>query len=133
MCELYINYVLRDETSADQVASTIVHEAQHARLHRLGIRYVHDQRARIEHACYRAERGFGLRLPEGQTVVGQAEAGMALDPQVFSDQARLEAKARALLALPGPKWFARHSAELMRRKARTLAEAGLSKDEPAPS
>src|SRR5882672_5312369 len=50
-CVLDERYVADSATSVEQIASTIVHEATHARLERYGIRYQEDQRARIEAIC----------------------------------------------------------------------------------
>jgi hypothetical protein len=45
---LFFKYVLSSETAVTDVASTLVHEAQHARLWRLGFSYEEMERARIE-------------------------------------------------------------------------------------
>ncbi len=63
-CGLHQPWVANDSTSPERVAGTIVHEAMHARLGRLGVR---DQtNERCERACWRAELTFLRRLP-GQT------------------------------------------------------------------
>src|SRR2546427_9194317 len=46
------------QTSAARLASTLVHEATHARLDRLGFRYAAERRARIEGICFRREIAF---------------------------------------------------------------------------
>ena len=96
LCELYVGWVKRDDVSPETVASTIVHEAEHARLWRLGFRYTPDVQDRIERICHRAERVFGKRLPEGAVVVAQAEAGMQWDAHFYSHEQRAVRKRIAL-------------------------------------
>ena len=62
--EISESYVLSGQTCAAELACTIVHEAQHARLQKLGLTYRRSDRARVERICVRAEYGFFLRLPE---------------------------------------------------------------------
>jgi hypothetical protein len=63
-CVLDERYVADSAASVEQIASTIVHEATHARLERLGIRYKEELRARIEAICFRRELAFAVRLPD---------------------------------------------------------------------
>lgn len=63
-CVLDERYVTNSATSVEQIASTIVHEATHARLERCRIAYNEDQRARIEAVCFRRELAFAVRLPD---------------------------------------------------------------------
>jgi hypothetical protein len=63
-CVLDERYVADSATSVEQIASTIVHEATHARLERYGIRYQEDQRARIEAICFRRELALAVRLSD---------------------------------------------------------------------
>jgi hypothetical protein len=65
--------------TAEQVASSVVHEGVHARLRRGGRRVPRDLIAWEERLCRRAELGFGLRLPNGDAVVERARASLALD------------------------------------------------------
>jgi hypothetical protein len=88
LCELYVDWVKREDVSPEIVASAIVHEAEHARLWRLGFRYAPELHARIERLCHRAERVFGKRLPNGAAVVAQAEAGMLLDAHFYGRDQR---------------------------------------------
>src|SRR5713101_6929819 len=57
-CELDTRYVLADTSQPEVIASTIVHEATHARLRRSGIGYEEDLRPRVEAVCYRAQIAF---------------------------------------------------------------------------
>jgi hypothetical protein len=72
------------EFSAAQVASSILHESVHARVHEMGLRLRFDPRrrdmAREERLCRRAEIAFGLALPAalGAPVVERAAAALML-------------------------------------------------------
>jgi len=61
-CELDLRYVLREGTVPADLASTLVHEATHARLAVFG--YSEPIRARVEAACRGQERAFAERLPQ---------------------------------------------------------------------
>lgn len=63
-CELDLRYVLREDVAPADIASTIVHEATHARLAPLG--YAEDMRRRVEAACRNQERAFAQRLPQAE-------------------------------------------------------------------
>jgi len=65
----------RDFTPA-QIAATILHEAMHARLHRLGFPLEMDDRARQERFCRRAEIEFGRAVPGGESIVERAMAAL---------------------------------------------------------
>lgn len=62
-CQLDLRYVLREDVTPADIASTIVHEATHARLAPLG--YAEEIRRRVEAACRSQERAFAQRLPQG--------------------------------------------------------------------
>lgn len=63
--------------TAEQVASSIVHEAVHARLRRGGRTVPRDLIAWEERLCRKAELAFGLRIPDGDAVVQRARAALA--------------------------------------------------------
>jgi hypothetical protein len=123
MCELSFFAVVRDGYAAAELASSIVHEAQHGRLLRLGFGYDARLRGRIERLCYRAERAFGGRLPDGAEIVERASAGMALDASHFTAVARSEAQAAAFERLEGPRWLMRLFASSLRRRAQRAQRA----------
>lgn len=58
--------------SPAQVAATFLHEAMHARLHRLGFPLDYPDRARHERFCRRAELEFGCIVPGGGPIVARA-------------------------------------------------------------
>ncbi|MEJ2378890.1 MAG: hypothetical protein P8Y71_27060 [Pseudolabrys sp.] len=112
LIELDDGYVQDLQTTAEEVASTIVHEAQHARLCRLGFGYETGIRNRIERLCFLSQRIFGLRLPCGETVLDTADSWLNSDiGQHFSDDALTEAHVEAnferLEELGCPKWIQR--------------------------
>jgi hypothetical protein len=87
-CKLDKRYVLRDSTTPEMIASVIVHEATHARIHRRGIGFPEHLRVGIEDACFRQEWLFGNKLPNGGEVRAQAERYLAAPPPDFGDVAR---------------------------------------------
>jgi hypothetical protein len=54
-CRLDKRFVLHDVVDPELIAAVIVHEATHARLHRLGVAYAEQQRPRIDAICVRRE------------------------------------------------------------------------------
>jgi hypothetical protein len=60
------DFVLDEDTLAEELASTIVHEVTHARLGQVGISSKTHSRARCERICHLAERNFAARLPESE-------------------------------------------------------------------
>jgi hypothetical protein len=72
-CELDVRFVLAATSSPAVIASTIVHEATHARLLRRRIGYEEKQRARVEAVCFRAELAFAKKLPDGADAIEHAE------------------------------------------------------------
>ena len=88
------------EFTPAQVASSILHEGVHARVHRMGVRPVDANRAREERLCRRAELAFGRALPPelGAPVVERAEATLAYDDAAVApvvDWAEAHQKMRA--------------------------------------
>ncbi|WP_316189481.1 MULTISPECIES: hypothetical protein [unclassified Bradyrhizobium] len=61
-CLLDERIVASETTTVEWIASAIVHEATHARLEKLGIRYQEAARQRIERICARRELDFARRL-----------------------------------------------------------------------
>ncbi|HLY44435.1 MAG TPA: hypothetical protein VKQ73_02555 [Stellaceae bacterium] len=83
MCVLDERYVLAETTQPEQIASTIVHEATHARLIGCGIGYQPEMRARVEAACFRRQRVFAARLPNGDQAREEAERRLTGYPSEF--------------------------------------------------
>ena len=89
MCVLDERFVLADTTTPEQIASTIVHEATHARLMNCGIAYEPERRARVEAACFRRERAFADKLPNSEVVKEDAERSLTgYPPDYWTDESR---------------------------------------------
>ena len=66
-CVLDERFVLLETTTLERIASTIVHEATHARLDRWGTSYNDEkERSRIEAICLRRELNFIAKLPHSE-------------------------------------------------------------------
>lgn len=112
-CVLDERYVLQEATTVEEIASTIVHEATHARLERRGIQYVEKQRRRIEAVCIRRELNFVAKLPHAKPL--QAARAYALEwctggeHDFFSDSnfatRHEEGSVEGLRYLGAPEWL----------------------------
>ncbi|HEX5830469.1 MAG TPA: hypothetical protein VFY16_05765 [Gemmatimonadaceae bacterium] len=80
-CLVELTFVVNRDFTASQVASTILHEAMHARLHRLGFPLEMADRARQERFCRRAEIELGERVPDGAPILTRARASLALEDE----------------------------------------------------
>jgi hypothetical protein len=78
ICLVELTFVVNPGFSEAQVAATILHEAMHARLHRLGVAVGSADRARQERFCRRAEVEFGRLVPGGERMVQRALGSRAL-------------------------------------------------------
>ncbi|HEV2642405.1 MAG TPA: hypothetical protein VGT98_06850, partial [Candidatus Elarobacter sp.] len=58
-CLIELTFTVNPDFTEAQVASSIVHEGMHARIHAMGVSYVPDQRPREERMCREAELAFG--------------------------------------------------------------------------
>lgn len=80
-----LTFLARRDITAAPVASSILHEGVHARVHAFRARVMRGDAggdmAREERLCRRAELAFGLSLPPelGAPVVERARASLALD------------------------------------------------------
>lgn len=81
-CMVELTFLARRDIGPATVASTIVHEGMHARVHRMGVSEVRD-RAHEERICRRAELEFGQALPPeiGAPVVERARESLDLADQ----------------------------------------------------
>jgi hypothetical protein len=110
-CELDSRFVLAETSSLEMIASTIVHEATHARLRRCGIGYETKLRARVEAVCARRELAFANKLPNGGQVRESAERLLELcaDDGYWSNTAfeerYVEGSIEAMRHLGVPDWL----------------------------
>lgn len=79
-CMTELTFLARRDITAAPVASSILHEGMHARVHAMGLHPASRDIAREERLCRRAELEFGLALPPalGAPVVERAAAGLEL-------------------------------------------------------
>lgn len=77
-CLVELTFAVNREFTASQIAATILHEAMHARLHRVGFPLAMADRARQERFCRRAEIEFGRAVPDGRPIVERALAAVDL-------------------------------------------------------
>jgi len=80
-CMVELTFLARRDIGPATVASTIVHEGMHARVHRMGVKEDARDRASEERICRRAELEFGQALPTaiGAPVVQRALESLELD------------------------------------------------------
>lgn len=79
-CMTELTFLARTDITAAPVASSIVHEGMHARMHMMGVHPYSRDAAREERICRRAELDFGRSLPPGlgAPVVERAVASLEL-------------------------------------------------------
>ncbi|MCY7379946.1 MAG: hypothetical protein LH467_11515 [Gemmatimonadaceae bacterium] len=79
-CMTELTFLARTDITAAPVASSILHEGMHARVHAMGVSPVDRDMAHEERICRRAELAFGLSLPLdlGRPVIERAEASLRL-------------------------------------------------------
>jgi hypothetical protein len=112
-CTLDRDFVVAEGSSPELIASTIVHEATHARLDLCGIDYKEELRSRIEAVCFRREIAFAKKLPDGEHVRAQAARSLEFyaDPKVWTNVAMAEHNAKAVVEklrqLGVPEWVLR--------------------------
>ncbi len=82
-CLVELTFLARRDIGPETVASTIVHEGMHARVHRMSLSEASRDRAREERICRRAELEFGQSLPSdiAAPVLERALASLQLGDQ----------------------------------------------------
>jgi hypothetical protein len=78
-CLLELTFMANESFNDAQVASSLVHEGVHARVHAMGVADFPGRAAKEERLCRRAEIEFGRATPGGEPVVERALAALALD------------------------------------------------------
>src|ERR1700682_3167663 len=113
-CVLDERFVLLETTTLEEIASTIVHEATHAKLERWGINYDENQRSRIEAVCLRRELNFIASLPNSEPLrekIAHTLEWCGSDHGYFSDvsfqQRDDQGNAETLRYLGTPDWLIR--------------------------
>jgi hypothetical protein len=116
-CVLDRNYFCQDKISASRMALTIVHEATHARLCKLKIKYTEDIRERVERICIKSEIAFAKRLPDGQKLVEMAESKLKRSKSFYTDAQHQQRNLDALAELRKKNWLARILYPIVKHKA----------------
>jgi hypothetical protein len=113
-CILDDRYIVDSTVTVEHIASTIVHEATHARIERHGIKYNQELRTRIEAVCFRREMAFAARLPNGaelQQGIKRCLDWCTANPDEFTDTQFRErdeaAGTEELRYLEAPDWLIR--------------------------
>lgn len=109
-CLVELTFSVNPEFSTSQIASTIVHEAMHARLDRRGVAFTREIAARHERFCRRAEVELGMSLPDGEPIVERALASLAASdedvaPVIDWNVASRRVAQADLDALNAPQWL----------------------------
>lgn len=128
-CTLDERYVLNETMTLERIASTIVHEATHARLESWGIIYEEKSRYRIEAICLRREHNFLTKLPDSGLMQEEIERTLewcGSDQTYLSDASFRDRKDQGeidtLRYLKAPDWFVQFAVWLIRRRrSRTSA------------
>jgi hypothetical protein len=122
-CALDERYVLNETMTLERIASTIVHEATHARLEGWGILYLEAMRIRIESICLRRELNFRAKLPDSEPLqdeIVRALEWCASDPDFYSDKnfwwRHQEGEVETLRYLNVPHWLIRWAMWLIHRR-----------------
>lgn len=99
-CMTELTFLARTDITVAPVASSILHEGMHARIHAMGVQPSPDSSAREERICRRAELAYGRALPAelGAPVIERALASLAMGdtdvaPTIDWDQARRRQRA----------------------------------------
>ncbi len=117
LVELNVRDVLGPQGGPEWLACILIHEAQHARLFRLGFGYDQRIRARIEALCYRAERIFAHALPNGRELAAEAQSFLDRDlDYAHSSEGHFHARMRALRHEGCPEWLVRIVEWIARRR-----------------
>jgi hypothetical protein len=80
-CLVELTFTVNPAHTLEEIASSIVHEATHARVARMCGPLPQEQRAREERLCRQAELEFGLALPNGAGVVERARLALRMSDQ----------------------------------------------------
>jgi hypothetical protein len=131
VCELWYRYVLLTRTTPADLASTIVHEAQHARLARLGFKFEDPYKERMEYLCFKASRNFGLRLPDGTELIRDVDYALTSGKRLtHTTTSLLRARVAALYRTGGPLWWKNLLRRGMVKRARKELHARLRRKDP---
>jgi hypothetical protein len=122
-CVLDERFVLHESTTLERIASTIIHEATHARLEGWGISYDEKERVRIEAICLRRELNFLAKLPHSEPLQEEIRSTLewcAGSHDYFADasfqQRDEEGQFEVLRYLGVPDWLVSFLMRIVRRR-----------------
>ena len=98
-CLVELTFTVNPDFSDAEVAATILHEAMHARLDRLGFPLEMQDRARQERFCRRAEIEFGMLVPGGEKVIARAQQTIQLTDEEVAPTIDPELAAQRIAAV----------------------------------
>ena len=116
-CNIDVKFLVNPATSIPEIAATLLHEAQHARLYRLGVRYRPGIWERTEALCLRAEIAFLETLPGVEAATQRRRELKADIPRWWDPKQRLDRGLADLRTLGTPEWLVRAVDRLARKRA----------------
>jgi hypothetical protein len=128
MCILDRDFYCHNNASASRMTLTIVHEATHARLCKLKIKYTEDIRDRVERICIKSEIAFAKRLPDGQKLVEMAESKLKRPKSFYTDAQHQQRNLDALAELGKKNWLARILYPILKRKLEKKNARSISRE-----
>ena len=117
VCQLRERFMLAPDTTAAAVACTVVHEATHGRLFKLGIPYDEPIRYRVELVCIKASLFTAKKLRGAEAQVEECRRQLSIDPGFFSNDSFTERAANDFRALGWPEWLIRTLVWIRRKRA----------------
>ena len=115
-CILDTDYFRRIDISASEMATTIIHEATHARLDKFKIGYSEEIRVRVEQICFKSEIAFAKRLPDGLKLVEVAESKLQISEDYWTNAQFQERDIATLAELSKKTWIVRILYPIVKRK-----------------
>ena len=110
-----------DKYRIEFIASLIIHEAQHARLHRLGFSSNRNMLGRQEKICYTLQRRFGCKLKNGLEIVEYCDYALSVDlEKYYSSEEFLVRQITALESENVPNWVKKFGTRMMVKKYKKI-------------
>lgn len=81
---LELTFMVNPSFGIAEIASSLLHEGVHARVHSMGVLRTPDALAKEERLCRRTELWWGHTVPDGAPVVERALASLALPDQAVA-------------------------------------------------
>lgn len=81
---LELTFMVNPSFGIAEIASSLLHEGVHARVHSMGVLRTTDALAKEERLCRRTELWWGHTVPDGAPVVERALASLALPDQAVA-------------------------------------------------